>query len=109
MDLVLHDGSKEEDKKSERLVMTVYLVGVESPVFPGLHYCNNSGGMHPALGHTGKLCDANRRSVFLTFNDVLDAQSHANLLSFLAGVSEGHNGGWKYFVVPMEYEEEGKK
>lgn len=88
--------------------MTVYLVGVESPVFPGLHYCNKSGGMHPALGHTGKLSDAKRRSVFLAFNDVQDAQRHADLLSFSAGVSEGQNGGWKYFVVPMDYEEEGK-
>lgn len=86
--------------------MIVYLIGVESPVFPGLHYCNKLNGMNPGLGHTGKLCDANRRSVFLTFNDLLDAQRHADLLSFLAGVSDG---GWKYFVVPMEYEEEGEK
>ncbi|MEI8356271.1 MAG: hypothetical protein WCG31_09315 [Deltaproteobacteria bacterium] len=86
--------------------MTVYLVGVESPAFPGLHYFKVFGGMVPALGFTGKLYDKERRKEFKTFADKEKAQSY---IDDFVSLGQLGNTGWKYFVVPMEYEEDGGK
>ena len=109
LDLGLHDGRKEENKKNERLGMTVYLIGVESPAFPCLHYVKVVGGMVPALGFTGKLCDVERRKEFRTFNLREKAQSYVDDFEGMAKLAGVMSIGWKYFVVPMEYEEEGKE